>query len=53
MLLYFILGIIFVTIVLPIIDNLVSIITSYTEYITYIIAAKVYHIQKELGEKDD
>jgi len=48
MLFYFILGIVFVTIALPIMDNLITIIATYTEYIGYIIAAKTYKIKKEL-----
>lgn len=53
MLFYFILGIVFVTIVLPIMDNLITIIATYTEYIGYIIAAKTYKIKKELEINQD
>ncbi len=45
MLLYFILGAIFVSVVLPIIENLLSCLSSWSEYISYVFALKVYKIK--------
>ena len=41
MLLYFILGIIFISIIIPLLENLESLLSSYTEYLVYIIAYKI------------
>lgn len=46
MLLYFILGIVFIYIFIPIIDNLLTIFSTWTEYISYKLAAKVYKIKQ-------
>lgn len=50
MLLYCILGIALITIVLPLIENLMSIVESYTEFLIYKIAYKIYLIKKEMKE---
>lgn len=49
MLLYFILGIVFIYIFIPIIDNLLTIFSTWTEYISYKLAAKVYKIKQQLN----
>lgn len=54
MLLYFILGIVFIYIFIPIIDNLLAILSTLTEYINYKIAVKVYELKKKYNiEVDD
>ncbi len=53
MLLYFILGILFISIGIPLIDNLMSIISTHTEFITYKIAFKVFKLKKEMKIKDE
>lgn len=53
MLLYFIFGIVFIYIFIPIIDNLLTIFSTWTEYISYKFAAKVYKIKQELNIQDD
>lgn len=50
MLLYFILGILFISLGLPIIQNLLSIFTSFTEYIVYLFAFKVFMIKQAISE---
>ena len=49
MLLYFILGIIFISFIVPLIENLLTIIATVTQYISYIYAAKIYKIKQQLG----
>lgn len=49
MLLYFILGIIFVSVVLPVIENLLSCMSAWSEYVNYVFALKIYKIKEKLG----
>ncbi len=53
MLLYFILGILFISIGIPLIDNLMSILSTHTELIAYKVAFKIYKIKKEMKIDDD
>ena len=53
MLLYFILGAIFVSVVLPIIENLLSCLSSWSEYISYVFALKVYKIKQQINNGED
>lgn len=53
MLLYFILGIVFIYVFIPIVDNLLTIFSTWTEYISYIYAAKVYKIKQELNMQQE
>lgn len=48
MLLYFILGALFVYLGLPLMQNLLSIIQAMSEYVVYIFAGKVYKIKKQI-----
>ena len=51
MLLYFILGILFISIGIPLIENLMSIVSAFVEYIVYVYAFKIYKIKKQMNEK--
>lgn len=53
MLLYFILGILFISLAVPILEALSSIITAWSEYIIYTFAFKVYQIKLQMGEKGE
>lgn len=53
MLLYFILGIVFIYIFIPVIDNLLTIFSTWAEYISYKFAAKVYKIKQQLNITED
>lgn len=46
---YFILGILFIIIINPILENLVAIVSAWAEYKIYTFALKVYQIKKEMG----
>ena len=48
-LLYFISGIIFISLIIPLIENIVSILSTITEYVTYIYAAKIFKIKQQLN----
>lgn len=50
MLLYFMLGIIFITLGYPLIENVSSIFQAITQYIVYKYALKIYKIKKEMGQ---
>ena len=49
MLLYFILGIIFIYIAIPIIDSFLTIISTWAEYQNYKIAVKCIQLKKKYG----
>lgn len=53
MLLYFILGILFISIGIPLIDNIMSIFSSYTQLLTYKIAFGIFKLKKEMHVDDD
>lgn len=53
MLLYFILGILFISIGIPLIDNIMSIFSSYTQLFTYKIAFGIFKLKKEMNIDDD
>lgn len=53
MLLYFILGILFISLGFPIIEALSSIISAWSEYIVYIFAFKVYNIKIQMSPKEE
>ena len=48
---YFILGILFIFIVLPFLQGVSAIIAQEAEYIQTVIAAKTYKIKKQLGDE--
>ena len=48
-LVYFILGILFISILLPAIDNFMTIMSSWVEYKVYVLAFKIYKIKKDMG----
>lgn len=52
-LLYFLGGILFIIFFQPIIEKISYFISTYFEYLSYIIARKVYYIQKEIEQTDD
>ena len=49
MLLYFILGIIFIAIGIPFLEAITSILTAWSEYVVYIFAFKVYLLKEKMG----
>ena len=56
MLLYFLLGIVFIYIFIPIIDGFLSIFSTWTEYVNYKMVAKVMEIKKKYnieGENEE
>lgn len=53
MLLYFILGILFISLAIPILEALSSIVTAWSEYIVYLFAFKVYHIKLQMSDKEN
>lgn len=50
MLLYFILGILFALLGISLLDNISSILSSWTQYIIHIFAFKIYKIKKQIQE---
>lgn len=46
--LYFILGILFVSIGIPILENIESVLSAFAEYIVYIFAVKVYLLKTKI-----
>ena len=52
MLLYFILGILFLALGMPIIQNTVSVLTAISQYIVYYFAYKVVKIKRSIGQQD-
>lgn len=53
MLLYFILGILFISLVIPMLDALSSIISAWSQYIVYVFAFKIYSIKKKMEDDQD
>ena len=55
MLLYFILGILLVSLGIPILDALSSIISAWSQYVVYFFAYKIYAVKKKMGldQEDD
>ena len=51
--LYFILGILLVSLGLPVLEALSSIISSWSEYVVYSFAFKIYKVKKEMGLDDE
>jgi len=49
MLLYFILGIVFIAIGLPLIEAFTSVLSAWSEYVVYIFAFKVYVLKEKMG----
>ena len=55
MLLYFILGILLVSLGIPILDALSSIVSAWSQYIVYSFAYKIYDLKQKMGldQEDD
>ncbi len=51
MLFYFILGILFIFVCIPLLQNFLSIVESLTQYIVYIFALKIYNIKKQYTQE--
>lgn len=49
MLFYFLLGILLISLGIPILDNLTSILSAVTQYIVYSFAFKIYKVKKQMG----
>ncbi len=49
MLLYFILGILFIYLIIPLLDMAIGILNAKTQYTTYKYAFKIYQIKKQMG----
>lgn len=49
MLLYFILGILFISLGIPILDALSSIVSAWSQYVVYFFAFKIYSIKQKMG----
>ena len=52
MLLYFILGILFISLGIPILDAFSSIVSAWSQYIVYIFAFKIYNIKIQMNLDD-
>ena len=53
MLLYFILGILFISLGIPILDALSSVVSAWSQYVVYIFAFKIYTIKQKMGLDQD
>ena len=53
MLLYFILGILFISLGIPILDALSSVVSAWSQYVVYIFAFKIYTIKQKMGLNQD
>lgn len=54
MLLYFILGILLISLGIPILDALSSIVSAWSQYVVYSFAFKIYGIKQKMGlDQDD
>ena len=53
MLLYFILGILFISLGIPILDALSSIVAAWSQYVVYILAFKIYTIKSKMGVEEE
>lgn len=49
MLFYFLLGILLISLGIPILDNITSILSAVTQYIVYSFAFKIYKVKKQMG----
>ena len=49
---YFILGVFFISFVIPVLNQLMSIIESLSEWVVYTIAFKIYRIKKQINIED-
>lgn len=49
MLFYFLLGILLISLGIPILDNITSILSAITQYIVYSFAFKIYKVKKQMG----
>ena len=49
MLFYFLLGILLISLGIPILDNITSIFSAITQYIVYSFAFKIYKVKKQMG----
>lgn len=49
MLFYFLLGILLISLGVPILDNITSIFSAITQYIVYSFAFKIYKVKKQMG----
>lgn len=50
---YFIFGIFFITLIMPLVDGMISLYNQYMEYRCTKIAAKTYTIKKEISDDDN
>lgn len=53
MLFYFILGILFISLGIPIIENLESILSAFSQYIVYYFAYKVYLLKEKFSPQEE
>lgn len=53
MLLYFVLGALFVTVGVPLLQSLASIISAFADYVIYNLAFKVYQIKQKMNLEDE
>lgn len=53
MLFYFLLGILLISLGIPILDNITSILSAITQYIVYSFAFKIYKVKKQMGIDQD
>lgn len=53
MILYFLLGIIFIVVGYPLLEDLTSIAQALTQYVVYKYAFKIYKIKKQMGVGED
>ena len=50
---YFLLGILLISLGIPILDNITSILSAITQYIVYSFAFKIYKVKKQMGIDQD
>lgn len=49
---YFILGVFFISFVIPVLNQIMSILESLSEWVVYTIAFKIYQIKKQMNIED-
>ena len=52
MLIYFILGILFITLGIPILQAFSSIVSAWAQYVVYIFALKIYNIKQRMEKEE-
>ena len=52
-LIIFLLGVLLALLIIPVLDNLMSVMSAWVEYKVYVLALKVYKIKQEISPSDE